>query len=632
MNNRAEQIAQIAAAPQAAPDMRAPSDTDNAGDGYDEVILPDGCPITPLGFLKKTNFFLDFAGQLIDYGSEFRKGEIMMLFGPKMRWLEKQRQFIQWKEVKTARGEPPQFEPDGFNQKKVQEALIHACTAKGLFDPTGKVRGRGAHKGNNGEIILHCGDAVLIGGRVGANRRALKPKTFDTGLIGDMVFPTAPALKRPADVAAPDKVAQSIIDLFTKWNWQGGWIDAYLVYCWTMTAMVGGALKWRPHIWLNGPSGAGKTTLQQLIRSILGDWTLHTEDATEAGLRQLLAQDTIAVMFDEIEPDEHNAQAHTKIVKLARLASSGGDALRGGQDHKSHSFRAASCFLFSSIHHHELPAQDRNRMAIVKLSKFPPKSVMPDIPIMLDLWGDQLRRRMVDQWHRFDATLAAYQAEMLRQGYAGREQDTYGTLLACGDLALYNDVPDGLSLADDADRCAGMVAQLARMLDAAKGEAEDTSERCIRHLTSYRLKAHQAHEEAVGRWVHRAVVAILMREDGSRAARDKLVTYGLKLVHLSEKGACDAYLDPQVQPIYLAVANKSHQSMLEIYHGSMWGGGVWVQALAMLPGAIADGRKVRFDGAPTRSVLVPIDEVIDVEAARQDAHRQMSELSLQGSC
>lgn len=621
-----ENIAAQANAPLPAPDFRVP---DSAADSapYDVIQIPEGCPVQVLGHLKKTIYFLDFCGQLIEMTSKFEKGEIMLLFGGRgMAWLEKH--FTQFKNIGgNSDKNPPNIVPDGFNQRQVQEAFIGAATMRGIFDPTGKVRGRGAHRGPNGEIILHCGDAVLIGGRKGTRGRPLKPAWHETGLIGDLVFPTAPKLARPDDTPAPKEVGQSILKLIETWNWKGGWIDAYLVFCWIATSPAGGALKWRPHLWINGPSGAGKTTLQDMIRKIEGDWAIKTEDSTEAGLRQLLNQDTIAVMFDEIEPDEHNAQVHGKIVKLARLASSGGDALRGGQDHKSQSFRAASCFLFSSIHHHELPAQDRNRMAIVDLAAFPPKAVMPVIPSTLGLWGDQLRRRMVEQWHRFDATLIAYQAEMLRQGYSGREQDTYGTLLACGDLMLYDDVPDRISLADEADRCERLVRGLARMLDTARAEAESTSERCIRYLTSHRLSASSGqHQESIGRWISRALVAILLKEQGGTAARDKLRTHGMKLVHCDkiegESGCSDAYLPPDVKEVYLAVANKSNKAMLEIFDGSMWAGGVWTQSLAGITGAINHGKKVRYDGPPDRSVLIPIGEVVDVQAAREEAHRQ----------
>jgi hypothetical protein len=116
---------------------------------------------------KKTFYFLDFAGQLIDLGSEFRKGELMALFGTRMGWLDTF--WPQWKKVGERDGEP-QFEKDGFSQKFAQQGLIMACSKRGLFDPKGKVRGRGAHRGDGGELVLHCGDVVLVGGRKGVKR------------------------------------------------------------------------------------------------------------------------------------------------------------------------------------------------------------------------------------------------------------------------------------------------------------------------------------------------------------------------------------------------------------------------------------------------------------------------------
>jgi ABC-type lipoprotein export system ATPase subunit len=78
------------------------------------------------------------------------------------------------------------------------------------------------------------------------------------------------------------------------------------MFCWIAAALLGGALRIRPHGWIVGPSGAGKTTLQNFLQELMGDWGVFTEDATEAGVRQLLDQDTLAVMFDEIEAEEDN--------------------------------------------------------------------------------------------------------------------------------------------------------------------------------------------------------------------------------------------------------------------------------------------------------------------------------------
>jgi hypothetical protein len=271
-------------------------------------------------------------------------------------------------------------------------------------------------------------------------------------------------------------------------------------------ALLGGALRIRPHGWIVGPSGAGKTTLQQFLRLLMGDWAVSTEDATEAGVRQLLDQDTLAVMFDEIEAEADNHDVVMRIVRLARLAYSGASSLRGSSDHQAKQFVARSCFLFSSIHHHELPAQDRNRIAILALSPFAKDTPQFIVPELAKEWGDQLRRRLIEQWPRFDATLAYYQAEMLRQGYSGREQDTYGTLLSCGDLLLHDDAPDALKAMGRAQE---KVRDLGVLVDAARTEAEDTSERCVKHLASQRLTAAGGQpQETVARWIQKLIIRI----------------------------------------------------------------------------------------------------------------------------
>jgi hypothetical protein len=54
-------------------------------------------------------------------------------------------------------GRAAEFEKDGFNQKEAQQAHIMACSKRGFFDRKDKERGRGAHRGDDGELVLHCG-------------------------------------------------------------------------------------------------------------------------------------------------------------------------------------------------------------------------------------------------------------------------------------------------------------------------------------------------------------------------------------------------------------------------------------------------------------------------------------------
>jgi hypothetical protein len=621
--NSTDDIAAIAGAPLDAPDLRQPKG--EAGEAYDLAELGDDCPVAPLGFLKQKLFFLDFAGQLIELGTEFRKGELMQLFGTRMGWLDQQ--WTQWKKVGEDKNTgKPITVPDGFSQKLAQQGLIMACAKKGLFDPKGKVRGRGAHLGIAGEIVMHCGDTVIVGGKRGTKNRLLKTASFKPGLVGDFVYPTAPKLAPPSETIAPTHVAEQLLALLETWNWKRREIDAHLLLCWVAAALLGGALKNRPHGWIVGPSGAGKSTLQHLLRAVMDDWGIFTEDATEAGVRQLLDQDTLPVMFDEIEAGEDKNETHRKIIGLARLAYSGGSGLRGGQDHVSKQFVARSCFLFSSIHHQQLEAQDRNRIAILSLSPFAAGTKQIVLrPALLKEWGAQLRRRLIEQWPRYEATLAAYQGEMLEQGYAGREQDTYGTLLACGDLLLNDAAPDKVSdtLNGDGDRCHALVRKLARVLDAVRAEAENTTERAIRHLTSHRLPASGGREqENVGRWITRRVIEAVNGTGTSGPALAKLRTHGMRVFHLEKghekgQGGMKEAQFPD-QAMFLAIANATNGGMREIFDGTTWKGGVWNQAFGLVDGAIVN-KKTRFDGPAENCVLIPLEEVIDVEAAKHEA-------------
>jgi hypothetical protein len=653
-NDPAAEIAAAANAPMQAPDLTGGAQEDGgAAEAFDVKELPADCPVTPLGVNKQKMLYLDFMGQLIELGTECRKGELMALYGTRMPYLDAQ--WPQWKALPVKKGEPPQFEKNGFSQKDAQAAHIMACSKKGFFDRRDKERGRGAHRGDDGELVLHCGSAVLVGGRRGVKGRLLKEAMtpFKPGLVAGYVYPTLARLKRPdEEEPADDTIGKQILSCLATWNWKNRAvievagvgtvpIAAYLLFCWIATALLGGALRIRPHGWIVGPSGAGKTTLQKFLQEIMGDWGVFTEDATEAGVRQLLDQDTLAVMFDEIEAEEDNRDTVMRIVRLARLAYSGASALRGSSDHNARVFVARSCFLFSSIHHHELPAQDRNRIAILQLSQFakdkdgnePAKFLVPP---QTREWGDRLRRRLIDQWPRLDTTLGSYQGEMHRQGYSGREQDTYGTLLGCGDLLLHDDAPDPYALTESSDRVLKLVRAIGGLVDVARTEAEDTSERCIKHLASHRLTASGGQpQETVARWIQKLIIQIHQNNaDRMGDLRQRLGSEGLRVVHLKDDhmsgngqgGIVDAYVlkssDGAKVPMWLAVANKTNQGAQDIFAGSMWQGGVWTQSLSLIPGSFHN-KKVRFgaNGKSEGCVLVPLGEVVDIDAAIEEAAR-----------
>ncbi len=93
--------------------------------------------------------------------------------------------------------------------------------------------------------------------------------------------------------------------------------------------MIGGALKWRPIVWLTGGKGSGKSTMQELLHRLFNGGIIQTADTTAAGLWQAMRHHTLPVAIDELEAEEDNRRQNT-IVKLMRMASSGALLLRGG--------------------------------------------------------------------------------------------------------------------------------------------------------------------------------------------------------------------------------------------------------------------------------------------------------------
>jgi ABC-type multidrug transport system fused ATPase/permease subunit len=57
-----------------------------------------------------------------------------------------------------------------------------------------------------------------------------------------------------------------LLQALQSWNWDRGELDARLALGWLMTALVGGALEQRPVVYVVGTEGAGKSTLQKLLR------------------------------------------------------------------------------------------------------------------------------------------------------------------------------------------------------------------------------------------------------------------------------------------------------------------------------------------------------------------------------
>lgn len=560
-----------------------------AGDG----ILPADCPVMPLGMANGIYYYLDAAKQFRAIKDKDHGRLVLMgLFGSKSMLLP------QYWERRDKSGK----NVVGWRPEECAEALMASAARKGVWSADERVRGPGAWRGPEGELILHCGDQIITK-HLDGRREIAEP-----GAVGRYVYPAGPPGPQPAPEAAIEGAGGPggrVLDILGTWRWRRGEVDATLQLGWIVASMAGGALSWRPVLWVTGGAGTGKSTLHRLLHDLHDDAIVQPTDATPAGIWQKLRYSTHPVAFDELEAEEDNRKAQA-VVKLARQAASGGVVLRGGADHQGAEFVARAAFLFSSILLPPLLGQDRSRLAILELEKLPRGQAMPDMAARaLRALGAGLRRRLFDQWPRWEATLESYRHALTTiGGHGARGADQFGTLLAAADLALYDDAPDDARVSAWAEKL-----RASELIEVDDNEADE--QRLVAHLMTATVDPFRSGaRKSLGEWIARAA-SDDPPEDPSQPqpaieANRVLGTYGLKVIRL-EAGTI------------LAIANY-HAGLTHIFAGTHWAGrsgaqGVWVQAARRLQGAIPSTRAIWFCGAggqgyTGRGTLVPIERFL----------------------
>ncbi len=619
--NRSRTLQEMRASePQPAPEFGA--EDEGARKDKRKPILPPDSPVVPLGVLGSKLVFLDGIQQIQIAANDCRKGDMKLWFG---------NEFLLEHFAQLGKGGKKTGQ---FDQDHAQTALIEDCRAKGPFNPQGKVMGRGAHapKQDPDMLVLHMGRRVLLANAPDAKgTRGQAVRQVPAGMVRingkDAFFPAMDALPPPADKSSPKSEAEALLKLFAGWNWAEGKAAPLLLLGWVAQAFICGALDWRAHVWIPGPTASGKSTLQKHIRSLLTDWCLETADASEAAIRQILGNDTLPVSIDEAEGHDNPARLQA-VMNLIKKSSSGDKILRGGQDHKGQEFTAQSCFLLSSVIHATLRGEDRNRIALLELRPLKQTDGYAPMEMEWARWratGRALHRRMVNQWPRFARTLTCYKRAIADQRFEGRWQDTYGTLLACADLARYDYAPDNPILADinpidepGMERVHEAVAAIQPLLLRGRTEARTDTERVVQYLASHVLPgAHGQPGEPVGTWLDRAMDTFrhtegpeAFTEGPNETARSKLKTAGLRVVSYDpgrKPMIADALLDETGwESGYLAVAYSTNRSIAQIFEKSEWAGDGYRQSLAKLDGTMGP-LKVRFGGKNSdNALLVPL--------------------------
>jgi putative DNA primase/helicase len=244
----------------------------------------------------------------------------------------------------------------------IANMLIEKCIRKGIFSDK-NIRGRGAWVEINGTVVLHNGDRLVVNGKT-ASLKAHKSR---------FIYESSEPLGFNTHDPLPPSESSKLIEVLKLLNWDRD-VNAYLLAGWCVVAPICGALSWRPHVWLTGAAGTGKSwVFKNIVRRLLSETAVAVQgETTEPGLRQTLGHDALPVVFDEAEGEDRRAQDRMQsVLALMRAASAddGGIMAKGTAGGSAKTYRIRSCFAFASIAYQVAQQSDRTRVTVLGLSR-----------------------------------------------------------------------------------------------------------------------------------------------------------------------------------------------------------------------------------------------------------------------
>lgn len=470
-----------------------------------------------------------------------------------------------------------------FNARAVANEIMRACYKRGVFQPE-VLRGRGVWL-DDGRRVVHLGDRLLVDGIV------TRLENHQSAWIYEQAAPLAVTLGVPL----ADAEARAILAAACCVSWENPDRDGRLFIGWVVSAMIGGALAWRPHAWMLAEAGSGKTwVMDNLVRPLLGPLPVILQGkTTEAGVRGKLGYDARPVLFDEAETQSDLDRARMQQnIDLARQASSddSGAIVKGTKDGGSRSYTMRASFLFNSINAGLTQAADESRFAVLTLADGSPDQFQALKTAHREAMVENVSGRLLARILAMVPTIRA-NADLLadaiaRTGAGRRVGDTIGTLIAC-QMAMV----DATQLTPDT--AAAFVAEREWLREtAAAAKVAPEYERAMAHL----MQQEGARVQRGGRSETLTISEVLsaayhgLDDEGGLTHREADAT--LRRMGMRVSGDC------------LLIGNRS-DAVGQRFRNTPWGAG-WLATLARIPGS-KRGIEVRFTpGYKDKALSIPL--------------------------
>jgi len=552
--------------PSALSPVQPPPDEDDSGEDYSQ-------PFKVLGFDHGIYFYLPRGSQQVVPLKTAEHGRAHLMSLAHIRYWES-------KYPKKV----------GADWEAAANDLMRACERTGVYESK-RIRGCGAWY-DSGRIVLNLGDQLRVDGKPMEVSAIDSYNIYEAGPRSEITH--CPPMPKQEAVQLSE-VCESLF-----WDKQ---IFGKLLAGWCVIAPICGALNWRPHIWLTGGAGTGKTfVMNRIIKPMLGPAALHVQSATtEAGIRQTLKNDAWPILFDESEGEDRAGQRRIQVIlELMRQASSdtGASILKGTQYGKAMAFQIRSMFCMSSIGVNITQHADQGRISVLSL-RIPQEKTPQEIMAHFKKLNEKIASTMTEE---FCAGIRARAIDLIPQirkngqifGTAVTELlgaqrigDQIGALLG-GVYALYSDNVISIEAAREWIK--------SHDWDEQKFTAEHTDERkCLDHILQHVLKLQTSTGPA-----ERNVAEIL--EEISifhQPDPQEKQTLDIKDLHriLNRIGL---RFDEDNDFIFVSDSHTGIKKMLE---NTPWPK-TWGRVLRRLPGTEMK-QSMRFSGAITRATSIP---------------------------
>lgn len=481
----------------------------------------------------------------------------------------------------------------GIDKKAAFNWLVAVAHSRGIFDME-RIRGRGVWT-DEGRSVFHHGESLSVDGQL------MQVMEIESRYV----YQLAKSLPIPADEMLTDEAGKQLLDISKMFRWTKP-ASAALLAGWVMLSSVCGALRWRPHIWITGGPGSGKSSIfEEYINPLLQGMILYAQgNSTEAGIRQTLKADALPVILDEAESNEDADKRRVQnIISMIRQSSSESHAsvLKGSSTGHAMRYQIRSMWCLSSVQVALKNQADLERLTVLNLGSKTRgsdgdgkqwgsiKSALQSVIAADRQIAGKLLRRAIDLLPVIQQNIKTFSVVCADNFGTQREGDQYGALLA-GTWTLISSKP---ATADEA-------LKLVQSYDWSEHREQSDADESMRALVAL----SEAHVRSIGGaevTVYELVCAAVgISPDGNSpisadVARRILLRHGLT-----------------IEERYLLLSNDSRE-LKRLFEGSAFEADAR-GLLLRLPGADRNNNKtVRFSGVSTKCIRIPLTLLLEDE-------------------